>query len=524
MNQGAAILLSLVATSLAGCAGMGPGRNCAPRPVAELAIIDNPLVVETGSPVVSVEVGGRPRALLVDTGGVRSLLDPAVAADFQVRFTRFVYRLGLDAQPLDKVARVPSVRIGPRRFPDANFVVSPIGWTGIDGTLGANWLETMDLEIDPTARKIVFYERDHCGSGSVRWSRGDPVAMHMRFRRFDQLIVPVHLDGKEIDALIDTGTVDTVLSLEAAKRLFGLDTDSPGILPGYSRALRAGTAEPSWRYRFAKLTMGGGLVFDHPWVTLARMSGGGPDLILGMEQLRRLHLFLAPSDGILYAAMTDETEPTGQVRVVDYLHAIEGLIDRHETDDAAARLDTLLAADAGNATAHMLRAALYDTKGDRPHAMHQVEQAIRIDPDFGGAYLVRSRLQAEAGDYERAFADADRAVRLLPKDATALNTRCWYGAISGRLDRALADCNAALELAPKDPNILDSRALVHLDAGRLDDAIRDYDAGLAIDPRMASSLYGRGIAERRKGEEPAAESDIAAAQRIEPNIADTFGK
>ncbi|HLG88530.1 MAG TPA: aspartyl protease family protein [Alphaproteobacteria bacterium] len=523
MKRHAAIFLSFLAILLVGCAGMEPDRSCTPRAVAALPMIDNPLVEETGSPVVSVEIGGRPRALLVDTGGVGSLLDPVVAADFQVRFTRSFYRLGLDAQPLDKVARVPSVRIGARRFPDISFVVSPIGWTGIDGTLGTNWLQTMDLEIDPAARRVVFYERDHCGSGAIRWQHRDPVAVRMRVRSSDQPIVPVHLDGREMDALVDTGTPDTVLSLDAARRLFGLGPDSPGILPGYSRALGGGKSEPSWRYRFRTLAIGD-LVFDHPWVTLARMSGGGPELILGMEQLRRLHLFLTDSDGILYAAMTSEAEPTRGVRTVDYLRAIEGLIDRHQTDDAASRLDTLLAADPGNATAHMLRAALYDAKGDRAHGMQQVEQAIRIDPGFGGAYLVRSRLQAEAGDYERAFADADQSVRLLPKDATALNTRCWYGAISGRFDRALADCDAALDLAPKDANILDSRALVHLDAGRLDDAIRDYDAALAIDPKMASSLYGRGLAERGKGEGARAESDIAAAKRIEPNIAETFGK
>ena len=518
-----ALVLPLAAAALAGCAASPPESHCMPRTVAELPMIENRMAALTGSPVVSVTIGGEPRTMLVDTGGASSLLDPAVAARFQIRFTRSFFRLGLDAEPVNRVARVSSVLIGPRRFSDSSFAVAPVGWTGVDGTLGANWLDDMDLEIDPEDRRVVFYERDHCGSGSVHWTHGDPVTIPMRPRISDhELTVPADLDGKRIEALVDTGTPDTVLSLEAAQRLFGIGPESPGMLPGYPRALREGKSEPSWRRRFSRLAMGG-IVFDHPWVTLAQMSSGGPQLIIGMEQLRHLHLLLSPSDGRLYAAMSEAPLST-RAGLDDYLNAIEGLIDRHETDNAAARLDTLLAADPGNPTAHMLRAALYDTKGDRDHGMREVEQAIRIDPGFGGAYLVRSRLQAESGDYEHAFADADRAVRLLPKDAIALNTRCWYGAISGHLERALADCDAALVLAPKDANILDSRALVHLDAGRLDDAIRDYDAALAIDSKMASSLYGRGLAERRKGDEAAAQTDIASALKIDPAVAETFGK
>ena len=535
-----AVLLTTALLSVPPCgARIAHAEDCGLRPVADLPMIGDDL----DGPVVSILIDGRPRNVLVDTGAFESLLDPSVAAGLRIHNSGIQGRLGLGAIPLAKMVLAPSVQIGSRRFDDVDFFRAPAGYLEPDGTLGTNWLSDMDVEIDPVERKVRFFTTARCGSDVVHWPHRDLAVVDTRFDGVGHVLtIPIMLDGQEIRALVDTGTPDTVISLREAKRLFGLTRDSPGILPGDPMIGRGGKGEPTWRYQFRSLEMGG-IAFDHPWLTIAAMDGSGPQLILGMHQLGVLHLYVAYGQRKIYATTAngdlaarraeaggrippgdEHPSPLDRANADDYIRTAEALIDRRDKDEAAADLDKALALDPESAEAHVLRGALYADRGDRTRAMQAVDRAIRLAPGFGVAYMERGQLYAQAGNYDRALADADQAVRLLPRSAFALNGRCWFGAIMGRLEGALADCDAALELMPKAAEILDSRALVHLKAGRLDQAIEDYDSALAIDPKMMSSLYGRGLAKRQKGDRSGGDADIAAAEQAEPTIAQSFGK
>lgn len=522
----------------AGWSGFARAENCRLERIAALPMVDN----DAGSPVVSVLIDDQPREMLLDTGGFWSMLDPSAAARYRVRQPRIEGRLGLGATRLNHVVQVPSVTIGPLKIKRADFYLAPHGYEEFDGTLGANWLETMDVEIDPVENKVSLFSHNHCAGEMVHWPHRDLAVMPVRFERERGWItVPVTLDGKEIRALIDTGSAETILSLRAAERIFGLKPDSLGVEPfGATRGVGA-RIEPSYRYRFKSLELGG-IAFSNPWLTLADNANASPDLILGMHQLHGLHLFFAYGERMLYAtsargdiaerkavgvaeaAAPGLADPLDRINAHDLLQSAATAIEKQDYAAAAADLDEALRFDAGYPPAFVVRAALDSAHGDRDRALRDLDQAIRIDPKYAGAYMERSYLYQLAGDYERALDDADRAVRLDPKSAAALNNRCWYGAISGHLDAALSDCDAALDLSPSDPTILDSRALVHFKAGRLDKAIADYDSALDEAPTMAPSLYGRGLAKRQKGDLSAGDADIAAARRIDPEVALHFAK
>jgi tetratricopeptide (TPR) repeat protein len=523
---------------LTGWGGVARGEDCTLGQIAELPIEDN----EMGSPIVSILIDDQPRDVLLDTGGFWSLLDPAIAKDFRKRPSPVEARLGLGAIRLNEAVRVPSVQIGPLKATGVDFLVAPALYLSVDGTLGANWLSRMDVEIDPVENKVRLFSKDHCEGAVVHWPHQELAVVE--FRRDpaqNRITIPMTLDGQEIRALIDTGEPDTVLSLRAAERLFGLKPGSPGVLPNGTIRGKDGD-QPAYRYEFASLDMDG-IVIRNPWLTLSPMAGEGPDLILGMRHLRGLHLYFSYGEQRIYATSVtgdmakrqaeNESKGNGEpphstqidrIDAQDRLRAARAEYERHDYDGAAADLDKALAFDPGYARAYVARAALKRTKGDRDGAAQDLGEAIRADPKFAGSYLERSSLFEFYGDYEHAFSDVDQAVKLQPKSAVALNSRCWIGAITGRLDGALADCNAALDLEPDAPPILDSRALVHYKAGRLDKAIADYDAALARAPHQASSLYGRGLAKRQAGDVPAGNADIEAAQQLDPTIAEHFAR
>jgi tetratricopeptide (TPR) repeat protein len=185
-----------------------------------------------------------------------------------------------------------------------------------------------------------------------------------------------------------------------------------------------------------------------------------------------------------------------------------------------------------------------------------VEEALRLEPNWVAAMAEKAALQADTGDLAGAIASYAAAFALEPKNAalltgrglaylrlgktaqaqtdfaqarqiaadpSALNAMCWLKAKDGSgLESALGDCNAALAKAPDNAAYLDSRALVLLRLGRVEDAIADYDRVLAKSPFMSSSLFGRSLAWARRGNRAKADADAAAAIKIEPGVADRF--
>ncbi len=530
----------LAAAIAVGIAAQARAEECTLQRITELPMDSN----EWGSPVISIQLDGTPRKFELDTGGFWSLLDPSVTGSFKSRRSPLQGRLGLDAIVLDKVVTVPSVQLDRFKFENVDFFEAPAAYIGVDGTLGANWLSNWDIEIDPVGRKVALFLPDHCTGKVVYWPHQDLAIVDLRMDpRSHWLTIPMTLDGYELRALVDTGAPDTTLSLQAAKRLFDLTPDSPGMIPSFSAMGRHGQHVRTWRYRFSLLEVDG-IAFRNPMITIAERVGEAPDLVLGMHQMQGLHLYFAYKEHKLYAtsaqgdiaarsaesggdkivAQTSQSSPVARINAQDFFRNAQAEMTKRDLQSAAADLDKAIAIDPTFAPAYAMRAGLYAAAGDRERAMQALDQAIAHDPGLVNAYVERSNIYEIAGDYPRAYADADRAVRAEPKSPVALNARCWIGAIMGRLGDALADCNAAVALAPKIPAILDSRAFVHLKAKQFDDAIKDYDAALAIDPKMAQSLYGRGLAKREKGDLTGGNADINAAEQATPGVADRFGK
>src|SRR6185437_5374455 len=153
--------------------------------------------------------------------------------------------------------------------------------------------------------------------------------------------------------------------MRAAKRLFDLTPDSPGMKVAEDGTDGYGRSHKIYRYQFASLDMGG-IAFKNPRIMVADMADNGIDMILGMHQLHGLHLYFAYKEKKLYV-----TSARGDISAAGGAPA--GQSDPLARVNAAGLKDEAVA---------KLR------KGDGDGALAMIEQALKSDPNYSDGYLV----------------------------------------------------------------------------------------------------------------------------------------
>lgn len=245
-----------------------------------------------GLVTVPVTLNDKPFHMLVDTGDYYSvLLDHTVKAlgMRSERSTGFELR-GWGGRVIDHFTEVQNFGLGRLRRGRTQFMVEKDDGDAFDGLFGADFLYYFDLDFDFAKAKLNLISPDHCKGKAVYWSKGNFGAVPFDYRE-RAIRLTIVLDGKEVQAILDTGASDTVMSLEKAASLFDID----------EKVL----AERRDRYPFKKLSFGE-VDVTNPAITLvpddrSRMFGAtGPQIILGMGILRRLHLYISYKEEMIY--------------------------------------------------------------------------------------------------------------------------------------------------------------------------------------------------------------------------------
>jgi len=243
-----------------------------------------------GGMTVPANIEGRHLALLVDTGGVTSMLtESTVAALGLPRRPITGARITLyGGKTLREFVRVPAIAVGASPLRNAAFFVMPDNRVpyALSGTLAPDVLSNYDVEFDFAKAKMMLYPAGSCPLEHALPLKPDEV---------HHLIANVELDGRHIDAFLDTGASRSDFSLETAQQMFG------ATLEAKKPALRADAEDGIYTYPFQQLTIGG-IAVNGPDLLLvpdgiARRPSDSPRLVLGMNVLRHLHLFIAYSRG-----------------------------------------------------------------------------------------------------------------------------------------------------------------------------------------------------------------------------------
>ncbi|MBV8087839.1 MAG: aspartyl protease family protein [Chloroflexi bacterium] len=154
---------------------------------------------------------------------------------------------------------------------------------GLEGLLGEDLLASHDVELANHLHTLRLYRTEGCRGPFLSWAA---VTVPLEHPYPFQPVIPVTLEGKELRALIDTGS-----SVSLIKRWVASSKGTP--VGGARAASGIGplplTIEPR---QFGPLAVGRLRLADGP-LYVATLPPAGFDVILGMDRLRDLHLWLS---------------------------------------------------------------------------------------------------------------------------------------------------------------------------------------------------------------------------------------
>jgi len=266
---------------------------------------------------VPVTLNGATRHMILDTGGAITQLSRDTIEELKLPLHdsgTAVY--DINGRVSRRFAVVDDFTFGHLNRKDAALMVWPEPKRPYAGELAQDMLQPYDVDVDFGAGLLKMYAKDHC-PGPQGWTPTVRTTMH---NKGWHLHIPVTLDGHTYDAIFDTGSRHTIMRLPAARRDFDLHPDSPGMTP--YRAINGDAFLTGYLHNFSKMSFGG-MTVDNPEVMvvpdvmnrnadkspMARNRAYRhnadlklPELSLGMDVLKHLHLFMAFGEQALYIA------------------------------------------------------------------------------------------------------------------------------------------------------------------------------------------------------------------------------
>jgi predicted aspartyl protease len=320
------------------CAGPARAEDCGPlKRLASVDMIPGPGGVRM---LVPVTINGASRMLLLDTAAGFTTLTATAASELNLHVLDGSRLKLLDSagNASRKYVVVEDFQIGGLQGKDIPFMITPNPNAGQDlafaGVLAGDMMAKYDVDLDFAARKMQYFSHDHCAGHVVYWPATMIAVVPFRMQHpirgvigerprlplleDTHIRVPVTLDGKTFQAVINTGAVRSTMSANTAKFAFGITADSPGSVP-----LGAVDHDPNHRvfgHVFGSLAFEG-VTVTNPHVAIRpdlfgskdpdngfaigshaqRVDDGiGPEITIGMDVLRRLHLYIAFDERKLY--------------------------------------------------------------------------------------------------------------------------------------------------------------------------------------------------------------------------------
>ncbi|MEO5687435.1 MAG: aspartyl protease family protein [Burkholderiaceae bacterium] len=526
--------------------------------------------------MTSVGIDGQDVPLMIDTGAFYSMLSDAAAAQLHLS-TRRVPDLvpqGLAGRIYARVATVDHLKLFKGTIPSVEFLVGGNALdSGAMGVIGRNLLTFADTEYDLAhgVVRLVFPNDDCDKENMAYWAEGDTVIsqaelLHQYDTDFTRqpIRATVKLNGRDVDALFDTGATTTV-SLKAATNAGVKEADMTpaGAMWGAGKG-----SVKAWIAPFDTFELGGEKILHNRLEVGDFDMQDGSEMLLGIDFFLSHHVYVSTHQKRMYftynggpvfmlnkamAASADASTAGEALDAEGYVRRGAALRARGDLQGALADFDRACGLAPQDAACFAARGELQQQLKVPAAALKDFDTALRLDPTQSHARLLRAWAQHQAGNADAALADLAELDKTLPSQAEprlsmatlyaelheparalpqldhwiavhpheirlpeAYNERCWARVLLGsELAKALADCDKAVDLDDKqDASHLDSRGWVRLRLGQWAAAAADFDRALAIDAELPPSLFGRSIARSRLGDVRASQADLAAARKV----------
>lgn len=163
-------------------------------------------------------------------------------------------------------------------------------------------------------------------------------------------------------------------------------------------------------------------------------------------------------------------------------------------------------------------------RGDSQGALSDLNQAIRLNPDYARAYGDRATIKFQQDDRQGALADLDRAIQLDPQLADAYGIRGLYRVAVGNTQGAQADVEQAVRLKPEIGYA--ARGVVRWYGSDLQGAITDFDQALNLKADFNDAYavhYFRGLVRWQLGNRQGALADLNRSIQLNPKYLEAVG-
>ncbi len=195
---------------------------------------------------VPVTINGQTVDFLLDTGAERTVVGLEAADRLHIARDEWVSTdiQGAGGRDRRRLGRPSSLSIGGvalRRHTvaaDNSVVIGPIpeqvAGVAIAGMLGEDFLSTFDLDLDLGAGTLTLYDVAGCSGRFLPWH--DPYQAVSAWRPVRNILaLPVRIGGTEVQAMLDTGALHSVVTLPGMVQL-GLVAGGTGVVRGFGPA------------------------------------------------------------------------------------------------------------------------------------------------------------------------------------------------------------------------------------------------------------------------------------------------
>jgi predicted aspartyl protease len=253
---------SLLAVCFAAGIVMANGVVAADTKCKFVRVVDWPVRIVRNHIVVDGAINGQKIGITLDTGATRSLIlrSSAVRLDLPRRDARGYRMYGVGGETKVETTVVDDFKLGEISTKGMQLLVAgerDFG-EGQDVLLGEDFLRRFDVEFDLAHGAVRLYQPKDCDGVSLAyWTKetAGEVAIESMEEGRPRITLTVYINGRPIEAMLDSGASTSVLTKEDAASL-GVTPDTPGVVAGLSSGGLGGKGVEMWSGPFQSFAIG----------------------------------------------------------------------------------------------------------------------------------------------------------------------------------------------------------------------------------------------------------------------------
>ncbi len=148
-------------------------------------------------------------------------------------------------------------------------------------------------------------------------------------------------------------------------------------------------------------------------------------------------------------------------------------------------------------------------------ALNDIDEAIKLKPEFTELYYTRSLIHIRNKQYDEAIVWAKKGLEIKPENEELLLNIIMANRLRKNYKEVLVISDSLLKINPRSTDALNARADALRHEKNYADAIATYTKVIEMDPQNIEAFYDRGIANAHNKDFDAAYADIKRAMTID---------